>query len=88
MASYTTRHTARRCMKSITSPRQQGRLPSFDDRIDKITLKLDIEIIEIQKESEADVLSEFMKEIARIDPDFIFTSDGKNDALKNCHVTF
>jgi hypothetical protein len=63
MASYTTRHTARRCMKSITSPRQQGRLPSFDDRIDKITLKLDIEIIEIQKESEADVLSEFMKEL-------------------------
>jgi DNA polymerase I len=70
------------------APRQQGRLPSFDDRIDKITLKLDIEIIEIQKESEADVLSEFMKEIARIDPDFIFISDGKNDALKNCHVTF
>ena len=58
------------------TPKQQGRLPSFDDRVDKITLKLDDGTVTIQNESEVDALSELMKEIARVDPDFIFTSDG------------
>jgi DNA polymerase elongation subunit (family B) len=60
--------------------KQEGRLPSFTDKIDTITIKLENEnneTIEIQeKKSEEDALYELMRETANIDPDFIFTNDG------------
>jgi DNA polymerase-2 len=56
--------------------KQEGRLPSFTDKIDTITIKTDIEPIEIQDESEENALHELMREVGKIDPDFIFTSDG------------
>src|SRR5690606_33244672 len=65
-----------RVLELDVTPRQQGRLPSFNDRVGKITLKLENEIVEIQKESEADTIHELAKVVATIDPDFIFTSDG------------
>jgi DNA polymerase-2 len=58
------------------SLKQHGRLPSFTDKIDIITIKTDNEPIEIQEESDGDALQELMREVSRIDPDFIFTSDG------------
>ena len=63
-------------------PKQEGRLPSFTDKIDRIIIKLenggdeDGETIEIRKESEEDALYELMRETATIDPDFIFSQDG------------
>jgi DNA polymerase elongation subunit (family B) len=62
------------------TPRQEGRLPSFTDKIDTIAIKLENEneneTIEIREQSEEDALCELMKESANIDPDFIFTKDG------------
>lgn len=62
-------------------PKQEGRLPLFTDKIDRIIIKLengdeDDETIEIRKESEEDALYELMRETATIDPDFIFSHDG------------
>lgn len=57
-------------------PRQEGRLPSFNDRIDRITITLGKETIEIQANSEEDALQELMNEVANPDPDFVFTNDG------------
>jgi DNA polymerase-2 len=65
-----------RVVELDVAPRQQGRLPSFHDRIGKIMLKLENEIVEIQKESEEDTIHELAKQVATIDPDFVFTSDG------------
>ncbi|HET6779869.1 MAG TPA: DNA polymerase domain-containing protein, partial [Nitrososphaera sp.] len=60
--------------------KQEGRLPSFNNKIDTIAIKLenddDNTTIEIRKQSEEDVLCELMRETASIDPDFIFTRDG------------
>jgi DNA polymerase I len=63
--------------------KQEGRLPSFTDKIDTITIKLENEnnkknetIIEIQKQSEEDALYELMTETVNINPDFIFTNCG------------
>jgi DNA polymerase elongation subunit (family B) len=58
-------------------PKQEGRLPSFNDRIDKITIRAyNEEAIEIRGQSERDLLYELMKIMTSIDPDFIFTTDG------------
>jgi DNA polymerase-2 len=61
----------------VTS-KQEGRFPSFTDKIDRIVIKLENgdETIEIREESEEDALYELMRETATIDPDFIFTKDG------------
>jgi DNA polymerase, archaea type len=58
--------------------KQEGRLPSFTDKIDTIAIRLenDDETTRVRKQSEEDVLYELMKETANIDPDFIFTRDG------------
>ena len=56
--------------------KQEGRLPSFTDKINTIKIKLDNETIEIQGRSEEDALLELMRQISKIDPDFIFTDDG------------
>lgn len=62
-------------------PKQEGRLPSFTDKIDRIIIKLENgygkdETIEIQQESEEAALYELIREIATINPDFIFTQGG------------
>jgi DNA polymerase, archaea type len=56
--------------------RQEHRLPKFTDKIDKIMLKTGDETIEIQSESEENVLGGLMRFVAEIDPDFVFTIDG------------
>jgi DNA polymerase elongation subunit (family B) len=58
--------------------KQEGRLPSFTDKIDRIIIKLENggESIEIQEQSEEDALYELMRVTATLDPDFIFTRDG------------
>lgn len=58
--------------------KQEGRLPSFTDKIDRIIIKLGNggESIEIQEQSEEDALYELMRVTATLDPDFIFTQDG------------
>jgi DNA polymerase, archaea type len=60
--------------------KQEGRLPSFTDKIDTISIKLENEndekTIKNQEQSEEDALYELMRETATIDPDFIFTNDG------------
>jgi DNA polymerase-2 len=58
------------------SLKQEGCLPRFTDKIASITLKLDNEIVEIRRQSEQDALYDFANEIAKIDPDFVFTIDG------------
>jgi DNA polymerase, archaea type len=61
------------------TPKQEGRLPSFTDKIDTIAIKLendDDETIEIREQSEEDELCELMRKTAKIDPVFIFTRDG------------
>jgi DNA polymerase I len=62
----------------VTTKQEGSRLPSFTDKIDRITIKLEDEneTIEIQEQSEEDTLSELMRMTANIDPDFIFTNDG------------
>ena len=62
----------------VTTKHEGSRLPSFTDKIDTITIKLEDEneTIEIQEQSEEDTLSELMRMTANIDPDFIFTNDG------------
>ena len=55
---------------------QSGRLPSFADKIEKITIRIDNQTIEIQEESEEETLYALVKEIEHFDPDFIFTNDG------------
>jgi DNA polymerase, archaea type len=57
-------------------PRQERRLPSFNDKIDTVTLKDENETIEIQERSEEDALHTLINEVGKIDPDFIFTDDG------------
>jgi DNA polymerase, archaea type len=56
--------------------KQEARLPQFSDKIDVLLLKIGNECIKICKQSEEDALVELMKEVAQLDPDFIFTVDG------------
>jgi len=58
------------------SVKQEGRLPHFSDRIDAIRIKIGNETLTIQGQSEADLLREFIDEVARIDPDFVFSTGG------------
>ena len=63
------------------SLRQEGRLPRFTDKLDRISLKLDNEVITIQRQSEQDALYDFMQIVAKIDPDFVFTIAGDEFVL-------
>ncbi len=63
----------------VTTKQGGSLLPSFTDKIDTITIKLENEneeSIEIQEQSEEDALYELMRQTASVDPDFIFTRDG------------
>jgi DNA polymerase-2 len=64
------------------SVKREGLLPKYTDKIEKITLKAGNEIIEIQqRQSETDALAELMQEVARLDPDFVFTAKGDEFTL-------
>jgi len=63
------------------SLKQQGRLPRFTDKIDTITLKLPSETIEIEHNSEQEALAELMRDVGKIDPDFVFTKAGDDFVL-------
>jgi len=56
----------------------EGKIPRHTDRIDHIEIQnyTTCESIEIQEESEADILRELMKLMSDINPDFVFTDDG------------
>jgi len=74
-------------------PKKEGRLPSFSDRIDTISLKQDDEVISIQFASEEDALCKLMTDVGRLDPDFVFTRDGDEfvfpylvERANNCRI--
>ncbi|MGH9991777.1 MAG: DNA polymerase domain-containing protein [Nitrososphaera sp.] len=56
--------------------KEPGRLPKFSDSIASIIIRQGRETREITGSSEADLLIGFESEVARIDPDFIFTDGG------------
>jgi DNA polymerase elongation subunit (family B) len=55
---------------------KESKIPRYSDRINSISIKHSSESFEIECESEADVIEEFVDEISKMDPDFIFTEDG------------
>src|SRR5919197_1728511 len=65
---------------SLNLKNGEGRMmmmPRYTDRISSIRIKQqDSDIIEIQSESEADIIENLIKVVKKIDPDFIFTEDG------------
>ena len=56
----------------------EGKIARYTDRIDHIEIQNYVtrEAIELQEESEADILSNLMKQIEDINPDFVLTDDG------------
>jgi DNA polymerase-2 len=65
---------------NIELKKEGGKIPKYSDRIGSISIKQNDdekeENIEIKKESEEDIIDELTDEVAKIDPDFIFTEDG------------
>jgi DNA polymerase elongation subunit (family B) len=58
------------------SIQKKSQILRYSDKINSISNKQEHEPFEIGCESEADVIEEFVAEISKIDPDFIFTEDG------------
>lgn len=56
--------------------RKQGELPKFTDRLGSVIINENGETHEISNSSEADLLADLESEVAKRDPDFIFTKDG------------
>ena len=56
--------------------KKKSQILRYSDKINSISNKQEHESFEIGCESEADVIEEFVAEISKIDPDFIFTEDG------------
>ena len=57
--------------------KKNGKIPRYTDKIQSISIKQNnSEVFEIQSESEAEIICGLVKEVADIDPDFIFTDDG------------
>lgn len=56
---------------------KQGKIPRYTDKIHSISLiKRQDCTIGIQSKSEVDIINELTKEVAKFDPDFIFTDNG------------
>jgi DNA polymerase, archaea type len=55
---------------------KESKLSKYSDRINSISIKHATESYEIESKSETDIIKEFVAEILKIDPDFIFTEDG------------
>jgi DNA polymerase-2 len=61
----------------VKPEKQERRLPKFTDEIESISIKHeDDDIIKIDSSDEVQTLSTLAYEIAKIDPDFVFTQDG------------
>jgi DNA polymerase, archaea type len=60
---------------------QENNLPRFTDKIHTISLKVGTETIMIQSHSEDQALADLMRETAKLDPDFVFTTDGDEFVL-------
>ena len=57
--------------------KKEQKLPRYSDKIQSIYVKKQRhKIFEIQNESEYDIIKELEREVAKADPDFIFTDDG------------
>ncbi|MFY9870175.1 MAG: DNA polymerase domain-containing protein [Candidatus Nitrosopolaris sp.] len=58
--------------------KKEGSIPKYTDKIRSIVITVagDSETIEIQSESEIDMINELTKEVGKFDPDFIFTDNG------------
>jgi DNA polymerase elongation subunit (family B) len=56
----------------------EGTIPRYTDKIDHIEIQkyLTDEIIQIEEDSEIDIFSKLMKEIAKTNADFVLTDDG------------
>ncbi|HKU50002.1 MAG TPA: DNA polymerase domain-containing protein, partial [Nitrososphaera sp.] len=53
-----------------------GTLPRFTDRLASAIIRMGSDVLEIACSSEADIIAGLESEVARIDPDFIFTDGG------------
>ena len=56
--------------------KKEESLPSFKDKIDRITIRQGSETIFIHESTEQDSLYQLIENVERLDPDFIFTQDG------------
>ena len=56
--------------------REGAKIPRYSDRISSISIKQKEEIIQIENESEQDIIDKLVSEVAKINPDIIFTEDG------------
>lgn len=56
----------------------QGTIPRYTDRIDRIEIQkyYDNETIQIEEDSESDILYKLMRQMANINADFVLTNDG------------
>lgn len=57
-------------------PKKQEVLPKFTDPIGSVSIKLEHDIFTIDGGDEVQIISKLAEEIARIDPDFVFTQGG------------
>lgn len=57
---------------------REGRLPSFTDRIKSVSIKKndDDTTIDIEKQSEAEIIQELISTVTELDPDFVLLHDG------------
>src|SRR5215467_6063805 len=63
----------------VNTTKEEGRsIPKYTDKIGSIVIAVlgDSETIEIQSESEVDMINDLTKEVRKNDPDFIFTDNG------------
>lgn len=60
----------------IVIPNKNEKITKFTDRLDSIVIRHNKEITEIRSESESETLHTFIKELQKVDPDFIFTDNG------------
>ena len=63
----------------VNTTKEEGRsIPKYTDKIGSIVITVlgDPETIEIQSESEVDMINDLTKEVRKNDPDFIFTDNG------------
>ena len=69
--------------------KKQGSLPKFTDLLDSVSIKLEDDILTIDHgggDDEVQILYRLTEEIAKLDPDFIFTQDG--DAFTLPYLTY
>ena len=59
----------------VNSATESGRIPTFTDEIESVVIKYEADEIIIDG-NEKEILSQLMRQVREINPDFIFTDDG------------